>query len=405
MRNTTTQSVTGGCLSPTLARAIWVSLVVVLLAACAHRGYNTPGIAELPDLQLPAGRISPAEALSDIHSPDMLALNDDMREFVDRYIRTGSQRQRLLTLHQSVRSPAFLGIRYDAGADGTAMDVFERGAANCLSYAHLFVALARYANLDANYQSLSLRPEWSRHGDQVALRQHVNVRVDMRNGLQYMVDIDPVSRDLVANAELISDSEALALYHANIAMDALLRRDTATAFGQALRALDLAPGIDYLWVNLGAIYRQVDQNGAAEHMYLTALDLNPRSRSAMNNLAVLYRTWGDMEESLVWENKVRHHRESNPYYHYYLGAEAEREGDLDTALEQYLAAIELKASDAEFYYRVARVYHARADREATLRFLNQAIERSRLVGEQDEYRNFLREVTGDNLARAVLPEG
>ena len=85
-------------------------------------------------------------------------------------------------------------MRYDMSADGTAAEAFASGRANCLSYAHLFVALARYAGLDANYQSLTLRPEWSRHGDRVALRQHVNVRVDLRGGEQYMVDIDPVSR-------------------------------------------------------------------------------------------------------------------------------------------------------------------------------------------------------------------
>lgn len=373
----------------------------MLLAACAHQQAGVPRAGSLPPLLLPGAAITAEEALAATDTPQLLEMSDDMRDFVDRYV-SGSQRQRLNSLHRSLVSPAMVGVEYDPAADGTASEVFDAGAANCLSYAHLFVAMARYAGLDARYLSVSLRPEWSRHGDQVALRKHVNVRVRLRSGEQYVVDIDPVSRSRVATADLLDDDEAAALYHGNLAMDALLDRDIPTAYLQAIRALELGPGVDYLWVNLGAIYRQTGQDDAAEAMYRHALSLNPDSRSAMNNLAVLYQGRDDPEKANYWQERIRERQEQNPFYHYYLGETAEASGDLDAALSHFLEAIALNKSDAEFYYRVARVYAARQEQEESRRYIAKAIEHARLVGEREMYREFLRELEDGEVTTAQL---
>jgi Tfp pilus assembly protein PilF len=331
-------------------------------------------------------------------------MTDEMREFVDDYVN-GSQRQRLLTLHRSLRSPAFVGVKYDPDADGSAADVWRSGAANCLSYAHLFVAMARYAGLDARYLSVSLRPEWSRHGDQVALRKHVNVRVRLRSGEEYVVDIDPVARERIASAKVLRDEEAFALYHGNRAMGALLQQQRERAYAEAVRAISLGGSIDYLWVNLGAIYRQTGQDEAAEAMYRAALELNPDSPTAMNNMAVLYATRGQLQESRHWEERVRKRRTQNPFYHYYLGEVAEADGDLDTALSHYLDAIALKETESEFYFRVARLYLAMQRREQSRSFAEKAIEHSRLVGERREYQLFLNQLDSKTVVTAQLQGG
>lgn len=381
-----------------------MGLLVLLVAACAHHPANVPRAEVLPPLLLPGDGITAEQALASTATPRLLEMNDDMRDMVDRYV-TGSQRQRLRSLHRSLVSPAMVGVEYDPAADGTASEAYNAGAANCLSYAHLFVAMARYAGLDAHYLSVSLRPEWSRHGDQVALRKHVNVLVRLRNGEEYVVDIDPISRSRVASADVLDDEEAAALYHGNLAMDALLEKDFRTAYVQAIRALALGPGIDYLWVNLGAIYRQTGQDDAAEAMYQYALALNPDSRSAMNNLAILYLGRNQEEKANYWQDRIRERQEQNPFYHIYLGEAAEESGDLDTALAHYLEAIALNKSDAEFYYRVARLYAARQEREESRRFIVKAIENARLVGERELYREFLRELEDDEVTTAQLQPG
>jgi len=321
-----------------------------------------------------------------------------MREFADRYIRHGGQQQRLHLLHSSLRSAALVGVSYDPWANGTAAEAFERGKANCLTYAHLFVSLARYSGLDARYLAMTLRPEWSRHGRRVALQQHVNVRVKLRNGAQYVVDIDPVPRASIAAARVLTDSEAFALYHANLAMDELLDDQYAPAYAQAVRSLQLSGDTDYLWVNLGAIYRGAGQDVSAEHSYMTALQLNPKNASAMNNLSVMYRDQGELELAQLWADRVVDYRDKNPYYHMFKGADAELAGEPEQALEHYQRAIAIKNTDAEFYYRLARLYFTMHQLQESVRYTELAIEYSRLVGEREEYQLFLRTVTESNLA-------
>jgi Flp pilus assembly protein TadD len=380
------------------AQRLVAGSMILLLAACALQSQRSAEFSSLPPLQLSDRQWSAADAAASVPRPDLLELSPAMREFGDRYVNRGNQRQRLHMLHSSLRSAALVDINYDPTADGTAAQAFERGSANCLTYAHLFVSLARYAGLDARYLVYELRPQWSRHGQRVALRQHVNVLVKLRNGQQFVVDIDPVSRERIATAGALDDEEAFALYHANLAMSALLFDQQAIAFAQAARAVELSTDTGYLWVNLGAIYRQAGQTDAAEKSYLTALQLNPGSRSAMNNLAVLYRSMGDDQRADQWALRVAAHRQRNPYYHIYLGQLAEQAGKPQQALAHYREAISLKDSDAEFYYRLAKVYFSLHQRPESIRYVREAIERSRLVGEREEYRNFLRQLSPPSVA-------
>ncbi len=377
---------------------IAVAIALLLLSGCAQQQAVSTSLSDIDPLLTNSGALAPQIAVSAAPTPDLLGLSPEMREFADRYIKHGGQQQRLQLLHSSLRSSGMVGVSYDPQADGTAAEAFDRGAANCLTYAHLFVSLARYVGLDARYLSLSLRPQWFRHGRRVALQQHVNVRVKLRNGAEYVVDIDPVQRARVATARVLTDAEAFALHHANLAMNALLDDQYTAAYAQAVRALQLSGDTDYLWVNLGAIYRGAEQDISAEHSYMTALKLNPRNSSAMNNLGVMYNDQGQLELAARWAERVVDYRDKNPYYHMFKGAEAELAGEPEQALEHFQRAIALKDTDAEFYYRLARLYLTMHRPQESLRYTQLAIKHSRLMGEREEYQLFLRTITDSAVA-------
>jgi Flp pilus assembly protein TadD len=374
--------------------------LLLLLSGCAQYQLAAPSLSALDPLLMPDGELTPQVAAARAVTPDLLGLTPEMRDFADRYVKHGTQQQRLLVLHSSLKSAAMAGVQYDPDADGTAAEAFSDGRANCLTYAHLFVSLARYAGLNASYLSLTLRPEWSRYGSRVALRQHVNVRVKLRDGSEYVVDIDPVPRERIAAADLLSDDEAFALYHANLAMDDLLHDRYVSAYGQAVRALELSRNTDYLWVNLGAIYRRAGQDRSAEQSYMTALQLNPRNPSAMNNLGVMFEAQGELAQADLWAERVDDHRQKNPYYHMYLGAEAELAGEPEQAKDHYLRAIAIKDTDAEFYYQLAKLQLSLRQPAASRRYIELAIKHSRLVGERDLYREFQRGIAESAVARS-----
>ncbi len=379
-----------------LAACIWL-----LLVGCSSGGELRPLIAEIQPLYPSNDETSAAESSTTpvAVTPDLLHMTDEMKQFVDTYVTSArTPKQRLRMLHSSLRSSALLDIEYDPAADGTAAEAFERGAANCLSYAHLFVAMARYAGLDANYHMLSLRPEFSRHGNQVALRQHVNVLVKLPRKQEYMIDIDPVSRADVAGRQVISDRVASGLHHNNLAMARLFAGQLEDAYSHAVQALSLSPQTDFLWVNLGAIYSRAEHHQASEQAYHAALAINPGYASAMNNLMVLHERQGNTEQADYWESQIIGHRNRNPYYHAYLGELAAEEGDFEAAREHFLAALKRKQDDAELYYRLGRAYLDLERPAQAIKYLELAVQAAELVAQREEYQALLDQLTGTQLA-------
>jgi Flp pilus assembly protein TadD len=373
-------------------------LLLPLLAACASAPSLAPQVAALPPLQTAEGTIEVDSVAVLAPTPPLLALDPEMHAFVARYAGDAmGRRERLLALHRAISGSATLGIDYDPAAEGTATDAFHRQSANCLSYANLFVALAREAGLDARYQWVEVRPQWTRLGERIAVRLHVNAVVHMNNRDRYMVDIDPLpSRDIAGTRE-ITDRDAQALFHSNIAMDALSREVLAEAWTHAVRALQLSPAMSHLWVNVGAVYRHAEQYRAAESAYLQALALDPHERSAMNNLMVLYDLEGNREQYAYWAERVDRYRDTNPYYHAWLGDQAGEEGDWRAALGHYLEALGLQPEDANLHFAVGLIYEQLDEPKAALRYVEQALERATLRRDLETYR-----LKAESLSRAEL---
>lgn len=363
-------------------------LACLLFSACGalpvgpHRD-----LRELPPLNW-RGEVTPVTAVAErVRDPQLLAVDEEMRAFVERY--TGDvrhQRQRLRMLHAAIKGPATLGIQYDPEAGGGAREVFRRGTANCLSYAALFVALAREAGLDAGFQWLEVRPKWTRQGERVMVNLHVNASVNTGRTERYMVDIDPLPSRDIAGTRDISDDEAIALHHGNIAMQALAEGDPRTAWLHTVRALQLSPRQAHMWVNLGAIYRFAGQHRAAESSYLYALELDPYEHSAMNNLVVLYDIEGRLDERDHWDRQVASYRDGNPYYHAWEADEAAEIGDWAAARDNYARALELAPEDAHLMYALGMAYRELGDTRLARRYLEKAVASATLFSEREEFR-------------------
>jgi Flp pilus assembly protein TadD len=378
-----------------------LSLLCLLQAACGALGLQQQ-VNVLQPLTIDGREITVRDARAAVRTPDLLAVDDEMRDFVELHTsHSWNLRNRLLSLHRAVKSPAILAIEYDPFADGDARSAFHRGSANCLSYAHLFVALAREAGLDARYQQIDVRPQWERMGDRVALRQHVNVLIRLPGGEEYMIDIDPLQRNEVAGTKILTDNEAAALYHSNMAMHDLAEDRPDEAWMQLVRALEWAPRLSQLWVNIGAVYRYVGQNDAAEQAYQLALTANNQDRSAMNNLAVLYRMTDRLDEEAFWLDRLHEHRENNPYYHAYLGDIAMEEEAWDEAFRHYLRAVKLQPDDSRLVYSLGLIEHRRGNRGEATRLINEAIDMANYRIDIEGYRIQLRAIEAQERAASL----
>ncbi len=376
--------------------AWWRAVALCCLATCLGACTVVPGpdfsSSDIPPLMLDGKRYSFEDALA-LPEHDVLATNEAMREFVRTSTRSSSNPQsRLMALHYAIKSPGNLALQYDPFADGDARTVFRRGSANCLSYAHLFVAFAREAGLEANYQWVEIRPEWQRLGERVAVRLHVNVRVDMRDGSDFVVDIDPLSRMEVAGTRQLSDEEGLALHYSNLAMQSLAKENPAGAWLNLVRGLAVAPDFSHLWVNLGAIYRYTGQYAEAEQVWFRALDIDKSDRSAMNNLMVLYESQGRSQEQDFWRERLERYRDLNPYYHAGLGDDAMAAGEWDAAVYHYSRARRIQPEDSQLAYNLGLAEYRRGNDRKAERLIRKAIELSAFEVEKERYRVQLRSI-------------
>jgi Flp pilus assembly protein TadD len=387
-----------------MLRAGIIACLTAGALGCASQGAPPLDLNTLPALQLAqAVPLRAVDAGAKPDAGDLLATTPAMRDFVARYAPDGSSpRHRLLSLHEAVRGAGGLSIRYDPAADGSAAWAFTQGDANCLSFAHLFVALARDAGLEAHYQWLDVRPQWTRVGERLTMRVHVNVMVRMPQGEQFMVDIDPLQPRDVAGSRLLADREAAALHDNNLAMAALAQGDLVAAFGHAVKALQLSADLPLLWVNLGAIYRQTGQLDAVEWSLLQALQRDSSERSAMNNLALLYDQAGRTAERDELLGRIQRHRERNPYFHAWRGDLAGERGDWEEALTHYREALRLQPQDSALLAATGIIHFRLQQYAAAERLLQQAIEGASLLSERSEYAAQLERVRQAGLHSAGL---
>lgn len=381
--------------------------VLFFLQALVACSALSPSVIPQPDfapLQLSDSTVALAAVPGLAPAPDLLAMDEEMKAFVARYASNlGSKRQRLSQLHGAIKSAGLLNIQYEPHAEGTAMEAFHRGSVNCLSYANMMVAMAREAGLDARYQWVDIRPNWSRMGERLAVRLHVNVLVKLRNGEEFMADIDPLQMRDITSTRVISDNDAKALYHSNLAMTALAKEQLDVAWAHAVRALRLTPRMPHLWVNLGAVYRGTGQHDAAEESYLHALKLNSMDRSAMNNLIVLYELEGREVEQQHWQRQIKRYQRSNPYFHAWKGDKAGEKGDWASALRHYQRALRLNPLDSRLLVSAGLLHAKLDDVEEATRLITQAIKHATLRIEAENYEFLLKELKSEPLDSIQAP--
>lgn len=377
------------------SRLVLGALVVLLIGGCVGGAGLLPSDPMLlPAFQTQGIEISLKEASGLAENIDLLAISPEMMSFAERHTadaRTG--RQRLMMLHQSLRARGLIDLEYNPGANGSAAQIFTEGSANCLSYASLFIALARHLGLRAKYQMVSTRPQWNRVGDRLTMAMHVNATVTLRSGERFEIDIEPLQRSRVVGTQVLSDSVAKAHYYNNVGMEHFFAGNRDRAFINMARALKLAPQLDYLWANIGALYRDNNQYRAAELSYQAALKINPEFSTAMNNLVVLYLLEGEEDKAQYYSEQIERHRLRNPYYHFQQAQIAEHSGDYEKAIIHLRDAIRRKNSDGEFYYLLSRIYFKTNRREKSLENIKLAIDNSTILSQQRRYRDYLQHIS------------
>ena len=295
---------------------------------------------------------------------DPLALSDEIKQFVDSSLRPREGEQaRVERIQELLYSEEYLGLTYSDEKTHTAIETFHAGEGNCLSVMNLYVAIARYAGLEANFQTVDVQPNWDRRGDLLVLSQHINATGRFNVQRRYVVDFTPEIALQQLTSSIISDREARGLYFNNLGVEELIAGNDESALVYFKNSLFLDPLESITWNNIGSTYNRMGNKEFAEYAYKAAFDLDNRNSTAINNLAKFYRNAGNIRMARLYEKAIERFNQKNPYYHFALGNLAVEDENLPRARDAFAKAIDLKQEEPAFYMALARVYQGMGEIE------------------------------------------
>jgi tetratricopeptide (TPR) repeat protein len=290
---------------------------------------------------------------------DPLHINQEIKVLVDRAVQGENENEaRLRKLLSLLYNSDGLALRYSPEVTHTAVELFKTRQGNCLSVMNLFVAMARHAGIDANFQTVKVRPNWDRRGNLVVLSQHINATGRFGPHRHYVSDFTPEVSLQQFTSTAVTDVEARSLYFTNIGVEALIRGNSEQALDFLKNALFLDPDSSVAWNNIGAIYSALGNSELTEFSYKMSVLKSSNSMSAIGNLAKFYRKNGQLARAKQYDRAIQRFNEKNPYFYYSQGNAALTDKDFPHAEELLLKAVSLMKFEPVFYQTLSRLYAA-----------------------------------------------
>ncbi len=340
--------------------------LLALLAAFAAAGRATT--AELDD-EIRGRGLEPAS----IVRPHRLT--DEMKAWlagrVDRELGAEARIRALLAVLVGEEG---LGLQYTSGFTGTAAQVFASGEANCLSFTHLFVGMARELGLDVYYLEVKRPPQIGKEGDLVVLWEHVTAGFGPP-GSRLVLEFAPGPRLSTSSTRRLSELTALAMHYSNRGAETLL----AGRLEEALEWLEIAALLDPSWshalLNLGVARRRGGDLEGAEQAYREATAADPGNFEAYHNLALLLRLRGERDASREVLRLLDRRDNRDPFIFLALGDDSLEVGRSEEAKRFYrrAAGLDPRAAAPRASLGLAALAEGRRDRAR--RWLERAVRR------------------------------
>lgn len=325
-------------------------------------------------------------------------LDDSAKQFVASTIEPMDNKiAQMQTLVKAIFDRSNLNFLYQGDANTSANDTFHSQQANCLSLSIMTYALATEAGFDVDFQEIMIPENWTRRAGFNLINGHINIRIMTPrqanvfelNRRSYQVDFAPQSSRRGFPKKTVSKQAVLSMFYNNKGADAILQKDYVHAYAYIRKAVLNQPYFYNAWINLGILYRLSGYYPQAEKSYQQALDINPDSLTALENLAYLYTFTGRNDEAEKILVKVESKRKNNPYYHVNLAEQEMEQKQWRQALAHFRRALALDRGQHLVYFGLARAYFEIGELIQSERYLKLAKNKASSKYDENRYQSKL----------------
>ena len=256
-----------------------------------------PSLVEREDPDVALGALLAAKlSRPELELEPALAAIDELAAVLRRRLRRGAEPGEFAGEITSLllEERCFRCVDSDALEASDLALVLERKEGNCLGLSFLYLALAR--RLGAPFWGVACPEHYFVRFDDGTIRFNVELTMSGRElPDRYYSRWKKISKASIARGTYLRNDgalRALGVLLASRAGSHLLGGEHNEALRLVTLSLKLRPGWPQGHVNRGLAYEMRGDVSRAERDYLKALELDPRSAPAMNNLASLYLRQG-----------------------------------------------------------------------------------------------------------------
>lgn len=380
-----------------LAKTLLTVLSLSVLAGCSSQASMNSLIERHQNAQMPSlnsALFAPQQSV--VSAQQLFALTTSQQhDFLLDY------NGRLSDLPEHERISAYLhdltfGFNYKEQTY-TASEAFALSAGNCMALAILTKSLADLVAVEIKFQRVTNAPVFDRNNNVVLVSDHVRARLykpyeasqDNENKTllkRAWVVVDYFPSSASQNAEMITDTQFLALYYRNRAAELMVDGRIDDAYAYASEALKYTPKDSEVINILGLLHGRKHDNHSAEQLFSYALSLDADNLNVLHNYQALAKRQQRTDLVAELEQRIQSIPEANPYVWIALGDAAFEQNQLETAMMMYRKAAKQAPYVHEAYWGKARVYVAQGETQQARRILDKGLREARMSATKGRFK-------------------
>jgi Transglutaminase-like superfamily/Tetratricopeptide repeat len=274
----------------------------------------------------------------------------------------GTEKSRALKVVRYLGDSDGLAFRYQPQMSLSAEKAFAARQGDCMSYANLFVALARAMDVPVRYVRITQLPVSWESGGRFFESSHMAVAQgrDASWDQALVVDFGNVHTApwRFALYDDVSDDEAFVLFQNNLAVERMLAGDVAGA-ERILRFFQTrAPATPEVSNNLALVLMQSRRDREAMDLLIWAVERFPRFRPLVSNAVQAARRLGDEVLASSLEARGRELLEDEPAWNFNEGLRSYHTRSFSTAALRFEKALSADPGNVRLLAWSARAHLA-----------------------------------------------